>query len=74
MVTKEKIRAMRNASPFIPFIIHTTRGEVVRVQRPGLILAASSAPHVIVKEPKGQLHFIDLEFIASVEEAPSKAA
>ena len=77
MVTKEKIRAMRNASPFVPFIIHTTKGEAVRVQRPGLILAASSAPRVIVQEPKGKLHFIDLEFITSVEEEPaepSKAA
>ena len=50
------------------------QGEAVRVQRPGLILAASSAPQVIVKEPKGQLHFIDLEFIASLQEEPAASS
>jgi hypothetical protein len=71
MVTKEKVRAMRNASPFVPFIIHTSKGEAVRVLRPGLILAASSAPRVIVQEPQGRLHFINVDMITSLEEEPA---
>jgi len=72
MVTKEKIRAMRNASPFVPFVIHTSKGEAVRVREPGLILAASTAPRVIVQERGGRLHFINLELITSLEKEPTE--
>ena len=77
MVTKEEIRAMRNASPFVPFVIHTSKGESLRVHNPGVILAASTAPRVVVQERGGRLHFINIEFITSLEKdpaEPSKAA
>jgi len=71
MVTKEEIRAMRNASPFVPFVIHTSKGEAVRVREPGLILAASTAPRVIVQERSGRLHFINVGLITSLEKEPA---
>ena len=71
MITKEKVRAMRNASPFVPFVIHTSKGDAVRVPAPGFILAASSAPRVIVQEQNGRLHFINVDLITSLQEEPA---
>lgn len=72
MVTKEEIRAMRNASPFVPFVIHTSKGEAVRVREPGLILAASTVPRVIVQERGGRLRYISIELITSLEKEPAE--
>ena len=72
MITKEKVRAMRNASPFVPFVIHTLKGDAIRVADPGLILAASKAPRVIVQEKNGRLHFINVDVITSLEEEPAE--
>ena len=71
MITKEKVRAMRNASPFIPFVIHTSKGDAIRVPAPGLILAASDAPRVIVQEKNGRLHIINVDLITSLQEEPA---
>jgi hypothetical protein len=70
MITKEKVRAKRNATPFVPFVIHTSKGDAVRVPAPGFILSASDTPLVIVQEQNGRLHYINVELITSLEEEP----
>jgi hypothetical protein len=71
MITKEKVRAKRNASPFVPFVIHTSKGDAFRVPAPGFILSASDVPWVVVQEQNGRLHIINVDLITSLEEAPA---
>ncbi len=69
---KEKIRELMDASPFVPFLIHTASGKSYRVHHRDYILAASDAPHVIVEELNGRAHTINVILITSVEEEPSQ--
>jgi hypothetical protein len=68
---KERIRALLNASPFAPFFIHTADGKSLRVAHPDFVLAASDAPHVIVEEPSGRVHTVNVMLITSLEEEPA---
>jgi hypothetical protein len=68
---KERIRALLNASPFVPFSIHTADGKSLRVVHPDFVLAASEAPHVIVEEPSGRVHTVNIMLITSLEEEPA---
>jgi hypothetical protein len=71
---KEQIRELLRATPFEPFIIHTAGGKSVRVVHPDFILAASEAPHVIVEEPNGRNHTINVMLITSLEKGESPQA
>ncbi len=71
---KEKIRELAQASPFVPFYIHTASGKSIFVHHPDFILTASDAPHVIVEEQNGRAHTINIMLITSVEEAPPQEA
>ena len=73
MITKEEIRAKRNAPPFVPFIIHRSDGAPVRVKHPQSILAASKAPRVVVLD-RGELYYILVNAITGLEEAPPQEA
>lgn len=66
---KEQIRELLKATPFVPFIIHTASGKSVSVPHPDFILAASDAPHVIVEEPNGRNHTINVMLITSLGKA-----
>jgi hypothetical protein len=66
---KEQIRELLKVAPFVPFIIHTASGKSVAVVHPDFILAASDAPHVIVEEPSGRNHTINIMLITSLEKA-----
>ena len=66
---KEKIRELLKTMPFVPFIIHTASGKSVPVPHPDFILAASDAPDVIIEEPSGRMHIINVMLITSLEKA-----
>jgi hypothetical protein len=65
---KEKIRELLNATPFVPFTIHLASGQGYRVSHPDFVLAASDAPHVIVEEPNGRVHTLNIMLVTSLEE------
>ncbi len=67
---KERIRELLGATPFVPFVIHTASGKAIQVPHPDFILAASEAPHVIVEEPSGRVHTLNIMLITSLEETP----
>jgi hypothetical protein len=67
---KEKIRDLIQAVPFVPFRIQTANGKSFLVHHRDFILAASDAPHVIVEEPNGRVHTINIMLVTSVEEIP----
>jgi hypothetical protein len=69
---KEKIRDLLDATPFVPFYIHTANGKSFLVHHPDFILAASGAPHVIVEESNGRTHTINVMLITSLEEVPGR--
>ncbi len=69
---KEKIRDLLQATPFVPFYIHTANGKSFLVHHPDFILAASDAPHVIVEELNGRTHTINVMLITSLEEVPQR--
>ena len=71
---KEKIRELLRTTPFVPFIIHTASGKAVHVPHPDFILAASDSPDVIVEEPNGQMHIINIMLITSLEKGASPQA
>jgi hypothetical protein len=71
-VTKEKIRELLEATPFVPFLIHTAGGNIVRVHHPDFVLAASDAPHVVVEEPSGRIHTLNIMLIISLEQDSSQ--
>jgi hypothetical protein len=69
---KEKIRELLEATPFVPFFIHTAGGKTVRVHHPDFVLAASDAPHVVVEEPNGRIHTLNIMLITSLEQDPAQ--
>jgi hypothetical protein len=68
---KERIRDLLNATPFVAFIIHTADGNSLRVVHPDFVLAASDAPHVIVEEPSGRIHTVNIMLVTSLEKEPA---
>jgi len=66
---KEQIRELLRAVPFVPFVIHMAGGKSVPVVHPDFILAASDAPHVIVEEPNGRNHTLNVMLITSLKKA-----
>jgi hypothetical protein len=68
---KEKIRELLHATPFVPFYIHTASGQSILISHPEFVMATpSESPRVIVEEPNGRTHTINVMLITSVEEAP----
>jgi hypothetical protein len=71
---KERIRELIKTTPFTPFVIHTANGNAVSVPHPDFILAASDGPDVIVEEPNGRVHIINVMLITSLEKGASPQA
>ena len=71
---KEKVRELLQTVPFAPFVIHTARGKSISVPHPSFILAASKSPDVIVEEPSGKIHVINVMLITSLEKGASPQA
>lgn len=59
-MTIEQLRAAYQARPFRPFAIHLADGERIPVQSPEFMLTVPASRTVVVGEPDGTLHIIDL--------------
>ncbi len=65
---KDKIRELRHATPFQPFLIRMADGREYRIKHPDFVLAAlSSLPLITVEEEDGQTHFLAEPLVVSVQ-------
>jgi hypothetical protein len=68
---KARIRELRQATPFRPFVIRMGDGRGYRIEHPDFVLASSSeVPQVIIEEPDGRTHFLSVLLITSIEQDP----
>ena len=63
-MTLEHLRSVRDASPFVPFIIELTDGRVYRVPHPDYFSTSPSGRMVVVCNPDGAFSRIDLSMIS----------
>ena len=64
---KARIRELLHATPFQPFVIRMADGQEYRIEHPDCVLAASSeAPHIIIEEPDGSVHFLSVLLVTSI--------
>jgi hypothetical protein len=72
---KERIRQLLRATPFQPFIIRMADGREYRIDHPDFVLAAASdVPQVIIEDPAGNVHFLSVLLMTSVERTASPQA
>ena len=66
---KARIRELLHATPFRPFVIRMADGTAHRVDHPGFVLASSDAPQVVIEAANGNITYLSVLLIASVEHA-----
>jgi hypothetical protein len=65
---KIRIRKLLEATPFRPFVIRMTDGVSYKVEHPEFVLASTSkVPEVLFEEPNGNIAFLAVPQIASLE-------
>ena len=69
---KERIRELLDASPFVPFVIKMAGGKGYRVVHPDFVIASGDAPHVVVQEPSGAIHILNVMLITALEQEPTQ--
>lgn len=67
---KTRVRQLLHATPFQPFIIRMADGKEYRIEHPDFVLAASDVPQIIIEEPDGNVHFLSVLLVTSVETVP----
>ena len=73
---KERIRRLLHATPFQPFSIRMADGREYFIAHPDFVLAAvSDVPQVIIEDPNGDVHYLSVLLMTSVQQmAPQQAA
>jgi hypothetical protein len=64
---KARIRQLLHATPFRPFIIRMADGTAHRIDHPDFVLASSEAPQVIIEAVDGEVTYLSVLLITSVE-------
>jgi hypothetical protein len=67
---KTRLRELRHAIPFHPFVIRTADGREYRIQHPDFVLAAATdVPQITIEESDGSQHYLLPLLITSVDRA-----
>jgi hypothetical protein len=66
-VTAEQIKAMRDANPFKPFIIHLADGRSVTVPHRDFVSLSPGGRIVIVYRPDDSFSIVDLFLVTELE-------
>jgi hypothetical protein len=69
-MTIEQLRAVYQAHPFRPFIMHLADGREIPVQSPEFLLTVPSGRTVVVAQPDDTLNIIDLLLVTDLEIKP----
>jgi hypothetical protein len=68
---KTRVRQLLHATPFQPFIIRMADGKEYRIEHPDFVLAAASdVPQIILEESDGNVHFLSVLLMTSIELLP----
>jgi hypothetical protein len=65
-VTIEKIRALRHAEPFRPFVLHFPDGHRIGVQHPDFVAISPTGRMISVFQTNGSESLIDLMLISDI--------
>lgn len=72
---KARIRHLLHATPFSPFVILMADGREYRIDHPDFVLASSNdVSQVIIEEPNGNIHYLSVLLMTSLEHIQSSAA
>jgi len=69
-MTTERIKELYDAQPFKPFIIHRADGRDVPVHHREFIMTVPPGRTIVVAEPDGSLHILDVFMITDLEVRP----
>ena len=73
-MTIEQVRQLYEATPFEPFVIHVADGREIPVASREFILIAPKGRMLVVAEPNGKLHHIDLLLVTDLVSKPNGAS
>lgn len=73
-MTIEQMKAVYNAQPFQPFVIHLADGREVPVLHREFIMAVPSGRTLFVCQPDDTTNIIDLLLVTDLELKPRKVA
>jgi hypothetical protein len=66
-MTIEQIRAVIQHKPFQPFVIHLADGRQLTVSSPEFIMAIPTGRTIVVGQPDGLYHIVDLLLVTDLE-------
>ncbi len=70
-MTIEQMRAMYDAQPFHPFVIHLADGREIPVRHREFVMSAPSGRTIIVYQEDDRFNIIDLLLVTDLEVEPS---
>ena len=73
-MTVEQMRAVLNAKPFAPFIIHLADGRQIPVLSREFVASSPSGRTGVVYQPDESMNIIDLLLVTDLEVRPAIAA
>jgi hypothetical protein len=73
-MTIEKIRALYDAQPFRPFVMHLADDRSIPVHHREFLASAPSGRTVVVYQPDDTFNIVDLLLVTDLEVKPAKNA
>jgi hypothetical protein len=70
-MTVEQLRALSNAQPFRPFVIHLADGREIPVHHREFIMTVPSGRTLVVAQPDDTLNIVDLLLVTDLEIKPA---
>lgn len=69
-MTIEQLRTVYDAQPFRPFNLYMADGRSIPVQHRDFMMTVPQGRTIVVAEPDGRLHILDLLMVTDVELMP----
>lgn len=66
-MVSERLRAVHQAQPFLPFTLHMSDGRSLKVTHPELLAVAPTGRYAVLILPDESTHFIDILLITDIE-------
>lgn len=70
-MTIEQLRAAYDAQPFRPFNLHIADGRSIPVEHREFLMTVPRGRTIVVAEPDGRLHILDLLLVTDIEITPT---
>jgi hypothetical protein len=71
-MTLKEVRQYLEVRPFRPIVIRTVSGARHSVNHPDYLLIPPVGDMILVVDPDGLMHHIDLDYVEAVETAPRR--